>query len=106
VITPAAGLRNVHWKVFQPVHVSSPYKGISEVMMERTRPASLRHGLATGHEIDEILTGMHAFAQKPSTLVALPRIVRVWGTARDSLTVLTAARRYYTSTPPQKGSLS
>jgi hypothetical protein len=32
-------------------------------------------------EIDAISEGMHAFAQDPSTLVGMPRIVQVWGTA-------------------------
>ena len=49
--------------------------------MDRIRPAVLRHGLATDQEIDSILTRMHAFAQDPATLVALPRIVQVRGTA-------------------------
>ena len=49
--------------------------------MDRIRPAVLRHGLATGPEIDSILSGMHAFVQDPATLVALPRIVQAWGTA-------------------------
>jgi len=31
--------------------------------------------------IDSILTGVCSFVQGPATLVALPRIVQVWGTA-------------------------
>ena len=51
------------------------------VTMDKIRSAVLRHGLATDQEIDAILAGMYAFVQDPTTLVALPRIVQVWGTA-------------------------
>ncbi len=77
----AAGLGAVGWTVFQPVLASGPHKHLQAVTMERIRPAVLRHGLATGQEIDAIIADMHAFAQDPATLVALPRMVQVWGTA-------------------------
>ena len=77
----AAGLGDVHWNVFQPVHVSGPHKHMTALTMERIRPAVLRHGLATDQEIDTIIDGMHAFAQDPATLVGMPRIVQVQGTA-------------------------
>jgi SAM-dependent methyltransferase len=41
----------------------------------------LRHGLATDQEFDSILTRVYSFVQDPATLVALPRIVQIWGTA-------------------------
>jgi SAM-dependent methyltransferase len=77
----AAGLGDVHWNVFQPVHASGPHKLMQAETMERIRPAVLRHGLATDQEIDSIIGGMRAFAQDPSTLVGMPRMVQVWGTA-------------------------
>jgi SAM-dependent methyltransferase len=77
----AAGLGGVRWNVFQPVRASGPHKHLQAVTMERIRPTVLRHGLATDQEIDSIISGMHAFAQDPSTLVAMPRMVQVWGTA-------------------------
>lgn len=80
-IALAAGLGDVHWNVFQPVHAGAPHKHMTAVTMERIRPSVLRHGLATDQEIDSILTRMYAFVQDPTTLVALPRIVQVWGTA-------------------------
>ena len=80
-IARAAGLGDVHWNVFQPIHASGPHKYMTAVTMDKIRPAVLRHGLATDQEIDSILSGMHAFVQDPATLVALPRIVQVWGTA-------------------------
>jgi len=43
--------------------------------------AGLRHGLATDQETDSILTRVYSCVQDPATLVALPRIVQVWGTA-------------------------
>ena len=75
----AAGLGDVEWNVFQPVHASGPHKHMTAVTMERIRPAVLRHSLATDQEIDAIIDGMHAFAQDPSTLVGMPRMVQVRG---------------------------
>jgi SAM-dependent methyltransferase len=81
VIALAAGLGDLHCTVFQPAHVSGPYKRMAEMTMERIRPALLRYGLATDGEIGELLVRMRAFAENPSTLLAFPRIVQVWGTA-------------------------
>jgi ubiquinone/menaquinone biosynthesis C-methylase UbiE len=74
-------LHDVKWNVFQPVHREWPDKRIQAVTMEKIGPALLRHGLATTDEIDEVLEGMQAFAADPETLVAMPRIVQVWGRA-------------------------
>jgi hypothetical protein len=80
VLATMANLRDVRWQVFQPVHISGPSKRISEVTLERIRPALVSHGLATDQEIDVLLADMASFVRAPSTLVALPRIVQVWGT--------------------------
>jgi SAM-dependent methyltransferase len=74
-----AGLRDVHWNVFQPVHARGPHKLMSWETMQKIRPAVLQHGLATEAQIDEILVGMRNFAEDPSTLVSMPRMVQVWG---------------------------
>jgi precorrin-6B methylase 2 len=76
-----AGLKEVGWNVFQPVHAAGPYKQMAFVTMERIRPAVLDHGLATAQEIDEMLATMRRFAEDPTTLVSLPRIVQTWGLA-------------------------
>ena len=81
LIARAAGLRDVHWNVFQPVYASGTHKQLTAVTMDKIRPAVLRHGLASDKEIDSILYRMHAFIQDPTTLAAFPRIVQVWGTA-------------------------
>jgi SAM-dependent methyltransferase len=75
-----AGLDDVRWNVFQPVHAHGPHKLMSWETMQKIRPAVLAHGLATDEEIDEILVGMRTFAEDPSTLVSMPRMVQVWGT--------------------------
>jgi len=54
---------------------------MTAVTMERIRPAVLRYDLATDQEIDAIIDRMHAFAQDPSTLVGMPRMVQVRGIA-------------------------
>jgi len=81
LIARAAGLRDVHWNVFQPVYASGTHKQLTAVTMDKIRPAVLRHGLASDKEIDSILYRMYAFIQDPTTLAAFPRIVQVWGTA-------------------------
>jgi len=80
-IARAAGLRDVHCNVFQPVYTDGRHKQLTVVTMDKIRPAVLRHGLASDKEIDSILYRMYAFIQDPTTLVAFPRIVQVWGTA-------------------------
>jgi SAM-dependent methyltransferase len=80
-IARAAGLGDVQWNVFQPVYASGAHKLLPAVTMDKIRPAVLRHGLATDREIDSIVHRMCAFVQDPTTLVALPRIVQVRGTA-------------------------
>jgi hypothetical protein len=47
--------------------------------MERISSAVLRHGLATSDEIVEIVDRLRLFAADPTTLMALPRMVQVWG---------------------------
>jgi hypothetical protein len=80
-IALAAGLGDVRGHVFQPIHASGPHKHMTAVPMERIRPAGLRHGLATDPEIDQVITGVHAFAEGSSTLAGMPRMVQIWGTA-------------------------
>lgn len=72
-------LDDIEWNLFQPVHAEGPDKHIQALTMERIGPALLRNGLADAAEITEILESMHAFAADPTTLVAMPRIVQVWG---------------------------
>ncbi len=74
-----AGMRNVRWHVFQPVHMQGPHKQIMAETMEKIGPAVLRHGLATSAEIEEILDSMRDFAADPRTLVAMPRMGQAWG---------------------------
>jgi SAM-dependent methyltransferase len=74
-----AGLRDVRWNVFQPVHVRGAHKLMSWETMQKIRPAVLQHGLATRAEVDEILAQMRSFAEDPTTLVSMPRMVQVWG---------------------------
>lgn len=74
-----AGLEDVTWNVFQPVHSVGPYKQMEILTLERIRPALVQHGLASPEEIDGILLSMRQFAADPTTLVSLPRMVQVWG---------------------------
>jgi SAM-dependent methyltransferase len=75
----AAGLSGVRWNVFQPVFADGPGKQMTAVTMDRIRSAALSHGLSTDAESGAILARLRAFAADPGTLVALPRMVQVWG---------------------------
>jgi hypothetical protein len=53
---------------------------MNAVTMQLIGGSLLRYGLATEAEIDTLAQKLRAFADDPSTLAALPRIVQVWGT--------------------------
>jgi hypothetical protein len=74
----AAGLQ-ARWRVFQLVHASGPEKRLTAVTMEMIRASVLRYGLTDAAEIDRIVRSLNTFADDGSTLVALPRLVQVWG---------------------------
>jgi cyclopropane fatty-acyl-phospholipid synthase-like methyltransferase len=80
-IAIAAGVRDARWRVFQPVYASGPHKRITAVTMQMIGSTLLKYGLAQEEEIDTLVSRLNAFADDPSTLAALPRIVQVWGTA-------------------------
>ncbi|MBV9908020.1 MAG: class I SAM-dependent methyltransferase [Hyphomicrobiales bacterium] len=80
-IALAAGVRDARWRVFQPVYASGPYKRMTAVTMQMIGSTLLKYGLAEEEEIDTLVSRLNAFADDPSTLAALPRIVQVWGTA-------------------------
>jgi SAM-dependent methyltransferase len=78
VLALAAGLQ-ARWRVFQLVHATGPEKRLTAVTMEMIRASVLRYGLTDGAEIDRIVRSLNTFADDGSTLVALPRLVQVWG---------------------------
>ncbi|MGC2787089.1 MAG: methyltransferase domain-containing protein [Roseiarcus sp.] len=80
-IALAAGLHGAQWRVFQPVYASGPHKRMTAVTMQMIGSTLLKYGLAQEEEIDTLVSRLNAFADDPSTLAALPRIVQVWGTA-------------------------
>jgi len=80
-IALAAGVHDARWRVFQPVYASGPRKRITAVTMQMIASTLLKYGLAEKEEIDTLVQRLNAFADDATTLVALPRIVQVWGTA-------------------------
>jgi hypothetical protein len=54
---------------------------MTAVTMQMIGSTLLKYGLAQEDEIDTLVSRLNAFADDPSTLAALPRIVQVWGTA-------------------------
>ena len=53
---------------------------MTAVTMQLIGGTLLSYGLANEEEIDTLVQRLNAFADDPSTLAALPRIVQVWGT--------------------------
>ena len=52
---------------------------MTAVTMQMIGSTLFKYGLATEAEIDKLVESLNAFADAPSTLAALPRIVQVWG---------------------------
>jgi hypothetical protein len=80
-IALAAGLSGARWRIFQPVYAAGPHKRMTAITMQMIGGSLLCYGLATEAEIDTLVSRLNAFADNPSTLAALPRIVQVWGAA-------------------------
>jgi 2-polyprenyl-3-methyl-5-hydroxy-6-metoxy-1,4-benzoquinol methylase len=78
-LVSAAGLADVQLDICQPAHTGGPLKLLNRVTMERIRPRVVDGALADDAEVDAILAGMLAYAEREDTLVALPRMVRAWG---------------------------
>jgi hypothetical protein len=47
--------------------------------MENIASAVLADGLASQHEIDEVVRELYEFASNPNTVAGMPRVVQAWG---------------------------
>ena len=47
--------------------------------MENIAPAVLADGLASQHEMDEVVRELYDFATDPDTMAGTPRVVQAWG---------------------------
>lgn len=76
-----AGFEVVDISVSQPVALVGAPKLASAMTMEHIAGAVLEDSLATADEVAEIVKAVYAFAEDPTTLASMPRIVQVWGRA-------------------------
>src|SRR5262245_5473393 len=74
-----AGLEQVELEVVQPTFTKGPGKLMAQVTMDNIREAVVGEALATGAEVDAILSGLDALARNPRTILSMTRIFQVWG---------------------------
>lgn len=74
-----AGFDDVGVSVVQPIATQGEAKLINPLTMENIASAVLEDGLASQDEIDEVVRELYQFADNPSTVAGMPRVVQVWG---------------------------
>jgi cyclopropane fatty-acyl-phospholipid synthase-like methyltransferase len=65
--------------VAQPVGTEGEVKLLNPLTMENIASAVLADGLASQHEIDEVVRELYEFATDPNTVAGTPRVVQAWG---------------------------
>jgi SAM-dependent methyltransferase len=75
----AAGFARVRPNVVQPADLEGESKLMPALTLENIRATAIRHGVATGEEIDGLVHELYRLAADPLTYVANPRIVQVVG---------------------------
>jgi len=74
-----AGFSDVEVSVSQPAFLTGEGKHLASITLEGIADAVVAEGLATRDEIAATVAALDAFAERPDTLVSLPRIVQTWG---------------------------
>lgn len=74
-----AGLDPVELNVALPTFRTGEGKWLNPVTLAHVRGALLKANLATGPEIDALVSELEAFARDPRTLWSVPRVFQVWG---------------------------
>jgi len=75
-----AGFTALNVSIFQPAALEGELKLIQPITFENIAQAALAEGLSTEAENESILNELYRLAHDPNTLIALPRIVQVFGT--------------------------
>ncbi len=75
----AAGLLDVQLRVVQPAFLDGPEKHLQEMSMLKQRAAVVDARIASGEDYDSAHAQIVAFTNDPSTLLAAPRMIQVWG---------------------------
>ena len=74
-----AGVQEIDLDVIQPAHIQGEGKLMAPFTMSRLSRALIAEGMATEHEVQEIVTELNQIATDSETLISLPRIFQVWG---------------------------
>jgi len=74
-----AGIADIGFDVIQPAFSTGSGKWMAYVTMDKIKDSVIAQGLATAEEVGYILSELEAFTKDESTVISLPRIVRVWG---------------------------
>ncbi|MDB4948791.1 MAG: hypothetical protein JWM27_1440 [Gemmatimonadetes bacterium] len=77
----AAGLGQVGAAVVQPMGTTGEVKRVNPLTMQNVAAAVVADGLASAAEVDRIVADLHAFAEDPTTLAGVARVVQAWGRA-------------------------
>ena len=73
------GFQDVGVAIAQPVGMEGEVKLLNPLTMENIASAVLADGLASQHEIDEVVRELYEFATNPNTVAGTPRVVQAWG---------------------------
>jgi hypothetical protein len=65
--------------VAQPVGTEGEVKLLNPLTMENIASAVLADGLASQHEIDDVVRELYEFTADPNTVAGTPRVVQAWG---------------------------
>jgi hypothetical protein len=75
----AAGFADVNSSLVQPYGNTGDIKQVSSLTLSAISDAVIASKLATAQEMAAIREELAAFAARPDTTIALPRIFQVWG---------------------------
>jgi SAM-dependent methyltransferase len=75
-----AGFTNVDINVVQPAGLDNEAKQITPITLEAIAESVLAANLTTLQLLDDTVTELYDFANDPTTVMSLPRIVQAWGT--------------------------
>lgn len=74
-----AGVADVGFDVIQPCFNKGAGKWMAYITLDKIKDALVALGLASAAEIQTMLSELEIFTNDESTIISLPRIVRVWG---------------------------
>ena len=75
----AAGLSSADLRIVQPAALVGEAKLISPITMKSVGPSVVDAGLASAEEVDRIVVALFQFAEDPTSVMSIPRIVQSWG---------------------------